>query len=359
MTRIPTICLNMIVRDEASIIGDTLASICDATQLNSWVIHDTGSKDKTPDIICSFFEERGIPGRLSHRQWINFGHNRQAALEDALGMSDFVLIFDADCHLEGKIPDLDIAVDSYMINSVRNSTVYPVKQIIRNHGGFRWRGVVHEGLYFIGKRSENSTSLPGVRVINRSEGYRSRDPATYYRDAQLLMQAIQSLSREDQDLLPRYVFYTANSWRDAKCPREAVEWYQRRIDLGGWKDEIFISYLNLGICLRLMGNDSGAIEAWTAGSEICPDRAECLYKLAQAERERGRYNMALLYAKAAMQIRMPAEGRLFLMRDVYDFWSSFEYLWALKNLGRQNEGDEARAIMKRNGAPQHLFHIVS
>lgn len=356
------ICLNMIVKDEAEIIRDTLDNVTSVMPITYWVIHDTGSQDGTAHIVEDFFREKNIPGRLVHQKWQSFGENRQMALEDARGTADFVLFFDADCRVEGKCPRLNPAVDSYAIMSWRGASSYPVKHIVRNDGRFRWRGVVHEGLYFSGA-NERAEMLDGLLVRNDSAGARSRDPATYYRDARLLSDAYDRISDpvfvgEDRDLLPRYAFYAANSWRDAGCPREAVEWYRRRIALGGWKDEVFVASRELGIALSKMGDLEGALCAWAEGHEICPDRAECLYKMAQLERERGRFQMALLYADAARRIPLPEEARLFLWPDVHRFWASFEWLWSLKHLNRLSEGAVALEDMKRNGAPDHLFPIL-
>ena len=42
-----TICLNMIVKNEAAIIEETLANITDHIKLDYYVISDTGSTDDT------------------------------------------------------------------------------------------------------------------------------------------------------------------------------------------------------------------------------------------------------------------------------------------------------------------------
>ena len=63
-----TICLNMIVRDEAAVIERCLASV--RPYIDSWVIVDTGSLDDTPARIVSTMA--GVPGELHHRAWRNF-----------------------------------------------------------------------------------------------------------------------------------------------------------------------------------------------------------------------------------------------------------------------------------------------
>ena len=53
----PTICLNMIVRNEAHIIHELIASV--AAHIDFWVIVDTGSTDGTQEIIRRLMAERG------------------------------------------------------------------------------------------------------------------------------------------------------------------------------------------------------------------------------------------------------------------------------------------------------------
>ena len=84
----PTICLNMIVKDESPIIGKTLAMLCSKIKFDYWVISDTGSTDKTPEIITEFFKKNNIPGELKHDKWKNFAHNRNLALNYAFGKTD-------------------------------------------------------------------------------------------------------------------------------------------------------------------------------------------------------------------------------------------------------------------------------
>ena len=84
-----TICLNMIVKNEAAIIADTLDNILEHIPIDYWVIADTGSTDDTVAIITDFFYKRGIAGQIVQHAWQDFGHNRQLALDAAQGLSDY------------------------------------------------------------------------------------------------------------------------------------------------------------------------------------------------------------------------------------------------------------------------------
>ena len=75
-------------------------------------------------------------------------------------------------------------------------------------------------------------------VISGRKGNRSLNKNKYSDDAEMLKQAY--LSGEDVDLLPRYAFYCAQSYRDAGLIDEAIEWYKERaiLENKGWKDEV-------------------------------------------------------------------------------------------------------------------------
>src|SRR5512144_2185854 len=92
----PTICLNMIVKNEAPVIRRCLDSV--RRFIDCWVIVDTGSTDGTQDIIRECFAD--IPGELHERPWRDFAHNRTEALALARPHGDYVLIIDADDALE-------------------------------------------------------------------------------------------------------------------------------------------------------------------------------------------------------------------------------------------------------------------
>jgi glycosyltransferase involved in cell wall biosynthesis len=67
----PTICLNMIVKEESHIIEETLKMLCSKITFTYWVICDTGSNDNTCEIITKFFNLAGIPGELHKHEWKN------------------------------------------------------------------------------------------------------------------------------------------------------------------------------------------------------------------------------------------------------------------------------------------------
>ncbi|MFM8861360.1 MAG: glycosyltransferase, partial [Acidimicrobiia bacterium] len=66
------ICLAMIVRNETRTLPRLVASLDGV--IDEWCIIDTGSDDGTPEVVHELLGH--LPGRLEHRPWKDFGHNR-------------------------------------------------------------------------------------------------------------------------------------------------------------------------------------------------------------------------------------------------------------------------------------------
>ena len=326
-----TICLNMIVKNEAHVIADTLRNVCAVVPVTRWVICDTGSTDGTQEIIAKTFADLGIPGELHERPWVNFGHNRNEALQLCAGQTDFVLFFDADDQLLGTPDFSDLTAEAYdmVVESESRTSRYLRKLFVRNDGRARWKGVVHEFLHTADMRV---AQLPGEHaVISRRKGARSQDPEKYRKDALLLEAGFNDPA--DVDLHPRYAFYCANSWRDFGDPVKALNWYERRVTLQGWVEEKFLSCMEAGLINERRGDREKAIYWLLQGHDLVPDRAECLYHCSRILRSQSRFRAAMVFAQAGIAIPKPTGNKLFLNNSIYDFWMAYEVLFLTGRLG--------------------------
>src|ERR1700722_6897518 len=183
-----TICLNMIVKNEAAVIRRCLDSVLPF--IDHWVIVDTGSTDGTQDIIRAHL--RDLPGELYERPWQDFAYNRSEALELARGKSDYTMIIDADDTLAAA-PDTIIpalTADSYTIEIGDTATVYRRPQVVRSAMPWRYEGVLHEYLTCDG--AGWAEHLSEIRMQRNHDGARRKDPLTYLRDAAVLESALQT-----------------------------------------------------------------------------------------------------------------------------------------------------------------------
>ena len=322
-----TICLNMIVKNEAAIIWDTLENIIAHISLDYYVISDTGSDDNTAEIIEQFFAEKGIKGEIHHDEWVSFAHNRNCALQRAQGKTDYVLLFDADDRFEGNfvLPE-ELTSDRYyfrMANNISGSNVYFRTLMFRNDGSFYWRGVLHEFVEQRKKTVVEQKIFGDYYVISGRFGARSNNPQKYLQDALTLEKAF--YSPEDEDLKDRYAFYTAQSYRDADMYEKAIEWYAIRANLGGWYEEVYHSLLQISLLKIELNAPLDEIQRLLLATyEYRPQRAESLYHLARQLRYHNKAKQAYIYATVAANTPLNKDI-LFVDHSVYE-WKAKEEL---------------------------------
>ena len=327
------LCVSMIVRNEAPVIERCLTSI--RHLISAWAIVDTGSTDGTQDRIRKLM--RDLPGELIERPWQDFASNRNQALELARRYGEYALIHDADEIIEVdpdvQRPDRLDAAGYYLRQQIAGHEMeYSAARILRLDQSWRYHGVVHE--YPALDPQPHLPLLPGIRVISYPDGARSRRPQRdkYLDDAEVLRTAL----RKDADNA-RYVFYLAQSLRDAGETAQALETYRKRVAMPGWVEETWYALFQIARLLeQLQAPDAEIIDAYLAAFDVRPTRAEPLCELARMLRLRGRYASAWLHARHAAKLPQP-DDLLFLDLSVYRWRARDEQAVSAWYIGRQEE----------------------
>lgn len=345
-----TICLNMIVKNESKVIERCLASV--KPIIDYWVIVDTGSSDKTQEIIKNFMKD--IPGELHERPWVNFGHNRSEALVFAKGKGDYILIIDADEVLEYdpnfSLPQLD--KDFYYITTSYGGTAYGRVQLINNHIDWKWNGVLHEYLHSDQARTQDT--VLGVKDIVRMEGSRSSDPEKYRKDAKILEEALKENPNNTRD-----VFYLAQSYRDAQDFEMALKNYERRIAMGGWDQEVFWSMLQAAIMQEdLAMPPQTVIDSYYRAFNYRHTRMEPLYRIANHYRRAGKYAEGYIVALAGSNIPL-SNDVLFVEKWIYDYGMLLELSICAYWMGKYEEcRDISQRILANSSLPGNVRDCV-
>jgi tetratricopeptide (TPR) repeat protein len=335
-----TICLNMIVKNEAPVIARCLASVLPV--VDAWTIVDTGSTDGTQSIIRELAWSKA--GELHERPWVSFGHTRNEALELARGKADYLLFIDADETLRlppsFEVPALD--GDGYYISCEYTGTTYGRCALVSTALPWRWEGVVHE--YLTCDRPFTLRTLPGPTIVVAHDGARSRDPLTYLKDAALLEEAL----THDPDNT-RNVFYLAQSYRDAGELLRSRQLYRRRAEMGGWDEEVWFSLYQAAILEERLGADAAMVSAaYLRAFENRPTRAEPLVALASFHRRRSEYAIAFIYAQHAAACPRPSD-LLFVDDAVYRWRALDELAVSAFHAGRLDEGRTAMLRLAHEG----------
>lgn len=295
----PKICLNMIVKNESGVIRRCLDSV--KHLIDYWIIVDTGSMDGTQEIIKDHMKD--IPGELYERRWRNFGDNRMEALELAKGKGEYLLFMDADDMLEFEkdftLPILNQDLYKMWRETNSSSFSYHTTQLVKADLPWKWVGVVHE--YLSCPVPFTSKILQKVRYVSGEGGASSYDPKKMVKYVQLLEEG---LNKEPNNC--RYVFYLAECYRFMGEKGKALEWYQKRVLMRDWDEEIFWSKLQISHLMKEMGLPLNVVaEAYLDAHHFRPHRAEPIYYLSALYNQQGNYSKAYEYLKK--EISKPAE----------------------------------------------------
>ncbi|MFY7843281.1 MAG: tetratricopeptide repeat-containing glycosyltransferase [Rhabdochlamydiaceae bacterium] len=271
----------MIVKNESAVIERCLGSVKDV--IDYWVIVDTGSIDGTQEIIKKYL--KNIPGELYQRKWRNFGDNRSEAFNLAKGKGDYILFMDADDTLsfKGKKEFPFLTQDVYTMWRGSESFTYLTPQLAKGNLPWRWVGVVHE--YLDCSLPTNRGHLDNVKYVSGDGGARSKGLDKFYEYIKLLKEGLQ----KDPDN-ERYVFYLAESYRAVGEKALAIAAYQKRIDMKGWEEEMFISMFEIANLLKDLNFSMSIVEqAYMEAHKFRPHRAEPVYCLATIYNDMGEY----------------------------------------------------------------------
>jgi glycosyltransferase involved in cell wall biosynthesis len=304
--------LSMIVKNEAPNIQRCLESV--APFINYYVVCDTGSTDNTKEIVKNFFDSKGIPGEILDHEWKDFGHNRSLAIEACEGKAQWALMIDADDMITGNLPvdKFNDELDGYVVKIQRGEFVWYRAQLF-NIGKTKWwyEEPLHE--YAICRQPMNIQKLEGDYAWDvRTEGCRSRqfgnDIEKYKNDYEILKKYL----AEDPNQ-PRKQFYAAQSAFDSRMFDIAEQEYIKRAELESWSEEVYFSWLRVGMCRAILEKPIEMItDAMMRAYETKPDRAESLYHLSCIYRKYGRPRNAFLVASMGLTIPPPQNDILFV-----------------------------------------------
>lgn len=326
----PTICLSMIMKNEAHIILETLESIYKF--IDYYVINDTGSTDNSIQIVKDFFDNKKIPGEIIEHEFrtckchkdiykkydfFHFGWNRTYALMACYNKSDYIFVMDADDIIVGdfKLPPI-MNKDAYKLR-IGNDFVYNRIQIFKNNTlyGWEYKEPLHE--YLTCKKPNFSEELieGNYYLDSRRLGDRSKDPNKYIRDAKVFEIMLQEHPNND-----RYMFYLAQSYMDGGDHKKAIYWYEKRIQLKGWQDEVFYSYLKIAECMFALKEPWADVQkAFLKAYNYSKIRVEPLYEIAKYYDSIKDFESCYIYAKSAASLTFPGMNVLFINKSLYDY----------------------------------------
>jgi tetratricopeptide (TPR) repeat protein len=341
MSKEPTICLNMIVKNESKIITRLFDSVLPI--IDCYMICDTGSTDNTKEIIKSYFESKHIPGKIIYEPFKNFAYNRNVSLQNCVYMSDYVLLLDADMILDVRsFKKSDLINDSYFVLQGSEAFYYNNLRIVRNNGLYKYVGVTHE--YIDTPPNSGIHNLDKTKLFILDVGDGGAKTNKYERDIQLLTKGIE----EEPQNRERYYFYLANCYFDLGKYDEAIENYKMRITLNGFDQEVWYSYYRIGLSYKEQGHIEKAVYSWLEGYNFFPLRLENIYEIISHYRIIGKQVVSMQFYEMAKNIQKKIPDKdsyLFLSNDVYTYKLEYEYSIIACYVGITNINSQVLTIL--------------
>lgn len=327
------ICLVMIVKDEEDTIKRCLSAV--APYISYWVIVDTGSTDKTKEVISETMKALEIPGELHERPWVNFEVNRTESLRLAKGKCDYRWIIDADDTFVVENPNinpfggLDTTPDGYQIMYRLGILQYHRVQLVKSDEDWVYKGVLHEYLHLDKPNLfhgivPNSHVVADISPLKRANSLEEK----YANDAKILEEALVSEPNNT-----RYVFYLAQSYRDSNQLEKSIEAYRKRASMGEWEEEVYYSmYMEAKLKEKLGYPIEEVTDLYSKAWEYRPARLECAFHVMRKLREQKRFLIAFAYGDVAIKTRGTSDI-LFVEPEIWQWRLLDEYSLASYYIG--------------------------
>jgi glycosyltransferase involved in cell wall biosynthesis len=311
------IILTLMIKNEEQIILRCIKSALPV--IDAILISDTGSTDNTISVLTEFFSTLSIPTKIVHDPWESFGINRTNSFRstvswaEEMGWSGYALAIDADMILrvESDLVKDSLTMEGYTLQQRTPSIEYSNLRLLKLSTPWKCIGVTHE--YWGGGSSE---FLKNIYIEDVGDGGCKQDKFT--RDEMLLKKGL-----EDEPDNVRYMFYYAQTLKDLGKLEEAIQWYKKRWEAGGWIEERWYSLYQVSRIYAKL-DQMPEMEYWCLKAyELHPRRMENIYFVLKTFRERRDHFKAWHYYKLGVNVPKPSDG-IFVEKDVYTYLFHYE-----------------------------------
>jgi hypothetical protein len=307
------------IKNEEKILKRCLESV--ANLVDHFCITDTGSTDKSVAIAEEFLQTH--KGKVFKDEWKNFGHNRSLSFSNTQEYlnsinadlkSFYGLLIDADMvFVQGSLQSQKLDAIGYRFIQVNGELEYYNARLVRMDYPWKCVGVTHE--YWDGATELISKNI--CYINDKNDGGSKSDK--FQRDELLLLKGL-----EDEPTNVRYMFYLAQTYKCMHRWNDSINMYKKRIDAGGWPEEIWYSQYSIGECYHNLQNFL-EFEKWMQIAHLYrPSRVESIYALAKFFRTNGHHYKSYHYIKLCENAPFPKDDVLFIETKVYSGLFDYE-----------------------------------
>lgn len=340
------IALVMMVKNEEARIHVSLNSVVGT--VNSMVIYDTGSSDRTTAVIEQFAKDQAIPLHLltarEAGEFVDFSTSRNILLDyaDSFPEIDYLLLLDCNDELRGG-DELRRIVEKFQETcrvdpNSRKINCWAVFQhwwmgdqlvtyynlrFMRARTGWRYNGVIHEVL----EKDEAITKMPDTVILYQD---RTKDDDKSARrlpnDLRLL-----KADHEKDPTNSRTVYYIGETLFAMSEFEDAFYYFKLRTGMVSGrkgkehadpsisKEEVFASYMRLGKIAQIFKHPWNDIMRWYIHAlEILP-RAEPAVEIARYYAHARVWVLAFTFAQLACSFVFPTNAMIWVDKKMYDY----------------------------------------
>ena len=306
--------------------------------VDSLVVYDTGSTDRTLEILNSFCQQTSIPLHLKEGEFTNFCESRNVSLDFADTIDGIDILLLMDCNDEVRNSK---GLRSFLKKQPQEQTAWLVKQswfsggatteyfnvrLIRTRKSWRYHGVVHE---WIQKTDDPETyttyKVPELVLFQDRTQDDDKTGKRFRRDLELLLN-----EHENHPTDARTVFYLAQTYECLGQLKEAYKYYNKRSTMEGFIEEVFHCFLRMANAIKdllqrkqVEENDpvfheDNMKQLYLRAFEHTP-RVEPLLELGEYYRMKQVWHMAYMFAHTACALQVPTQCILFVNEHDYSY----------------------------------------
>lgn len=326
--------LVMMIKNEEKRIEvsfDSVRSCC-----GTFVILDTGSTDRTIEIVKSYCKRHNIVLHLKEIPFVNFEKSRNDLLDfadDVLTHHHFMLLLDCNDELrnhdelmrfsesyKGEATGFYLRQQWWTGHSLDN---YFNARMVLSHFGWRYRGVVHEVIMRdpTGQMNRDSDIYKLENVILFQDRTKDDDKTAkrFKRDKELLYNEYLANPTD-----ARTLFYLAQTCACLQQNQESYEYYLLRLKAVGFWEEIYQSYFRLGNACKTLGHPWEEALNWYLKAYSHSKRVEPLVAIAEYYKDnnyngerKSDWHLAYMFIKEACSLTYPHDQNLFIDKQCY------------------------------------------
>jgi|694.fasta_scaffold100245_4 glycosyltransferase involved in cell wall biosynthesis len=351
------IILNLMIKNESKIIERCLGRALEHVDAIS--ILDTGSTDNTVELCQKFLEKCGKPFKISVEPFKNFGYNRTISFRKARDLCNelkwndkltYAMAVDADMIIKPspEFKNYKLTVPGYNVIQQNGSLKYFNNRFMQC--GYDWKcvGVTHE--YWSGDPTEK-IPFEIFFIDDVNDGGCKSDK--FERDVRLFTEDLKTDPNNE-----RTHFYLAQSLKDCGKFNEAIQHYKRRIEIGGWAEEIWHAHYQIAKCYEQLKQPE-EMEAWALKAfKIRPNRAEPLYFLLNYFKNNYEHYKAYQYYLKGKDIPFPKDDLLFVEYHIYEGLFDYEATILSCYIFNKSRQDTLQEIVNYINTKDHFIDNV-